>query len=418
MGNVSFYLDRRRSKKDGSFPIKLYVSHHKKFHVSTPFTSLEDNWDINQYSKSEPNYKAKNIAIRTLINKVEDVIYSLEKEDKLKSTTDARLKEMIEDVISKKVRQERTLLSCLDEFISTKQKRRTIEIYTDTKNKIIAYSGDCSFGVVDKKWLLSFDNHMLVSGLSTNTRSIHMRNLRAVFNYAIDSDITTNYPFRKFSIKNEETRKRSLTTSQLIHLRDYDCEEHQVKYRDMFMLMFYLIGINSVDLYQSTNIANGRIEYRRAKTGKLYSIKVEPEAMGIINKHKGESYLLNIMDAHQYYKCFSNRMNDELKKIGECERIGRGGKKHITPIFPDLSSYWARHTWATIAAGLDIPKETISAALGHEIGASVTSIYIRFDQRKVDEANRKVIDYLNKYKKLGKRKITKKNMAVRKRNKR
>ena len=59
-----------------------------------------------------------------------------------------------------------------------------------------------------------------------------------------------------------------------------------------------------------------------------------------------------------------------------------------------LSSYAARHTWATIAASLDIPKETISAALGHEIGSRVTSIYIDFDQKKVDEANRKVMDYV------------------------
>ncbi|MFK2229309.1 integrase [Bacteroides fragilis] len=58
-------------------------------------------------------------------------------------------------------------------------------------------------------------------------------------------------------------------------------------------------------------------------------------------------------------------------------------------------TYWARHTWATIAAGLDIPKETISEALGHEIGSSVTSIYIDFNRQKVDDANRKVIDYIN-----------------------
>ena len=88
-------------------------------------------------------------------------------------------------------------------------------------------------------------------------------------------------------------------------------------------------------------------------------------------------------------------MNDGLKRIGEVERVGRGGKKQITPLFPDISSYWARHTWATIAASLDIPKETISAALGHEIGSPITSIYIKFDQNKVDEANRKVIDYVN-----------------------
>ena len=87
-------------------------------------------------------------------------------------------------------------------------------------------------------------------------------------------------------------------------------------------------------------------------------------------------------------------MGIALKEIGAVDRVGRGGRKVREPLFPDISSYWSRHTWATIAASMDIPKETISAALGHEIGSAVTSIYIDFDQRKVDEANRKVIDAL------------------------
>ena len=86
------------------------------------------------------------------------------------------------------------------------------------------------------------------------------------------------------------------------------------------------------------------------------------------------------------------RMNKSLKKLGKVE-IGKRGKKTITPIFPKISTYWARHTWATIASELDIPKETIAAALGHG-GNTVTDIYIDFDQKKVDEANRKIIAYL------------------------
>lgn len=88
-------------------------------------------------------------------------------------------------------------------------------------------------------------------------------------------------------------------------------------------------------------------------------------------------------------------MDVGLKQIGPVIRKGLGGKKERSPLFPEISSYWARHTWATVAASLDIPKETISAALGHEIGSEVTSIYIKFDRKKIDEANRKVIEYLN-----------------------
>ena len=70
----------------------------------------------------------------------------------------------------------------------------------------------------------------------------------------------------------------------------------------------------------------------------------------------------------------------------------------FTPAFKGLTTYWARHTWATIAAELDIPKETIAAALGHSIGNPVTSIYINFNTHKIDEANRRVLDYVLYYK--------------------
>lgn len=118
--------------------------------------------------------------------------------------------------------------------------------------------------------------------------------------------------------------------------------------------------------------------------------------MKIIDKFRGKGdYLLDIMDSYKNYKDFLHRMGTTLKQIGEVERKGLGGKKNRKPLFPDLSSYWSRHTWATIAASLDIPKETISASLGHG-GNSVTDIYIKFDENKIDKANRKVIDYVNK----------------------
>ena len=185
-------------------------------------------------------------------------------------------------------------------------------------------------------------------------------------------------------------------------LRDYPVEPHQERYRDLFMLIFYLIGINIVDILHVEKIKNGRIEYRRAKTGRLYSIKVQPEALEIINRYSpGKKYLLNFLDNYNHYEDFRKRFNDNLKKIGKSEYIhtksknGRGIKKKVfEPLFPKITSYYARHTWATFAAELDIPKETIAAALGHG-SISVTDRYIHYNTKKVDEANRRVIDYLN-----------------------
>ena len=168
-------------------------------------------------------------------------------------------------------------------------------------------------------------------------------------------------------------------------------EPFQQRYRDIFMLIFYLCGINMIDLAELKEIKNGYICYRRSKTNKLYTIKVEPEAAEIINKYKGKNYLINIKDNYKNYYDFTRRMNKALQRFGECSKVGRGGRKVIDSCFPHLTSYWARRTWATIAAELDIPKETIAAALGH--GAkNVTDIYINFDTKKIEAANRIIID--------------------------
>lgn len=219
-----------------------------------------------------------------------------------------------------------------------------------------------------------------------------MRNIRAVFNEAIDDEITSFYPFRRFKIRPVATVKRSLSVEQLRELFNYPVEEHEEKYLDMFKLIFFLIGINVIDLCYLRGVTNGRIEYYRAKTNRLYSIKVEPEAMEIIEKYKGKKYLLDIFDRYTNHKNYVSRLNENLQRIGNTQ-IGKQGKKTFIPLFPMLTTYWARHSWATIAASLEIPKETIAAALGHG-GNTVTDIYIDFDRKKVDEANRKVIDWV------------------------
>ena len=398
MATVNFYLDTRRMKENGKYPIRIRIQHRGKFLLSTEFDAYADVWEGNEYNRKEGNYKAKNLALRNLVNRIERRIYELDDSGSLLVMSDKTLKDDLKSILSgNQLSEARTFISVLDEFVATKSNTGTKTTYTTTRNKILAFDPKCTLDSIDRGWLVRFEKWMSDSGMMINAYAIHLRNIRAVFNYAIDEGYTELYPFRKYSIKKEETRKRSLSVEQLRKLRDYPCEEWQERYRNIFMLMFYLIGINAADLFNAKpeSLVNGRLEYKRAKTGKLYSVKVEPEAMAIIEKYKGVNYLLDVMDTFADYKNFLHRMGIALKQIGGMERVGRGGKKVRTPLFPELSSYWSRHTWATIAAELDIPKETISEALGHSIGSEVTSIYIKFDRKKVDEANRKVIDYVN-----------------------
>lgn len=393
-----FTLEKRRPKKDGTYPVVLDVWNQNRIRLATPYSSIPEEWDDEKFfNKKADNYVRRNIVLNKMKYEMEKLIFSLE--DEKRYVTDKVLRPMLAEIISpqKKVeKQEKYFIDYLDEFVSRKTKENTKGVYLGTKNKILEYDSKCTFETMDRKWLERFEEWMMKSGMKVNSIGIHLRNIRAVFNYGIDEEVTTSYPFRKFKIKKEETRKRSLTLEQIRQLIDYPCEEYQKKYRDIFILMFYLIGINAIDLFSAkqSDIVNGRLEYKRAKTGKLYSILLQPEALKIIELYCGDGYILNVKNEYKNYKDFLHRMGIGLRRIGEMERVGRGGKKIISPLFPEISSYWARHTWASIAASLDIPKETISAALGHEIGSRVTSIYINFDQKKVDEANRKVIDYV------------------------
>lgn len=395
MITTKFYLDIRSEKKDGTFPVKINITRNRKvFFINTGFSSLKERWEGNQFSSNEPNFRPKNVRLRDMMNKVEKVIFDLGESGKENSTTDKQLKNLIESKLFGEDLSEMTFVDYLNKFIETKNREGTIKVYVNTLVKIKEFDGNATFGTINKEWLIRFENWMRDSGCKVNTISIHLRNIRAVFNYAIDNEYTTLYPFRRFKIKKEETAKRSLSVEELRKLRDCKVEEYQEKYRDMFMLMFYLMGINAVDLFSLPPLKGDKIIYHRAKTNKLYEIKVEPEAMEIINRYRGKDYMLNVLDEYKNYHDFLHWMNVGLKKIGELNRVGRGGKKMIEPYFPEISSYWSRHTWATIAASLDIPKETIAAALGHSSN-SVTDVYIKFDRRKVDKANRMVIDYVN-----------------------
>ena len=116
----------------------------------------------------------------------------------------------------------------------------------------------------------------------------------------------------------------------------------------------------------------------RHKTKIPYSVKIEPEALRLIEAMPGAGKLVDIP--------YKDAISAVSSVTGSLQRLG---------VHADLSTNWARHTWATIAAELEIPIETISHALGHQIGSPVTAIYVAFNQRKVDEANRKVIEYVN-----------------------
>lgn len=404
MASTKFYLDSRRAKPGQPSVLKIAIGHgNKTSYISLDAKLLPEQWDaMKEKVKDHPDKMILNAYIYEMKQNVDAQIIYLTREQKIKAMSANDIRDYIVEELNpdkKQAKEDETTFLFRFNRYAERLKPGSKRTFDHTLNRLTAFKGEeylrkLRFEDMTVDWLREFDAFMEKTAPSKNSRNIHYRNIRTVFNDAIEDNITSFYPFRRFKIKGEVTAKRDLTVEELRRLAYYECEECAVKYRDYFMLMFYLMGINNVDLCHLQEITKGRLEFHRTKTHHFFSMKIEPEAMELIEKYRGENWLLDIMDHWSSDEFFRKKMNKHLQKIGPVTRSGLGGKKTYEPMFPKLTTYYARHSWASIASSIDVPIETISAGLGHEYGNRITAIYINYDNRKVDIANRKVIDWV------------------------
>lgn len=385
MTSVNLYLDKRFKNANNQARLKVAINKYSSSaYINLEIWLEETQWDsIRQKIKNHPNRAMLQLFADNRKNVVINTIHRLTETGDLLGFTATQIKNRVLQEIDPKRRSENYFFNRFVAFGESRTAESTRSIYKSTAKRLLQYDRNIktiSFEQINKDWLTGFDRFLTKTAPSANARSIHMRNIRAVFNDAIDNDVTRNYPFRRFKIKSEPTAKRSLTVEQLRTLfAAKPSEEASIRALDYFKIIFFLIGINAADLFDLEKItADGRIDYRRKKTRAIYSIKVEPEALELIEKHRGKKKLLDIADFYKKTHTFTSALNHYLKGFG----VG------------NISAYWARHTWATLAYELDIPNETIAAALGHSFGNKTTAIYIKKDERKIDEANRRVLDWV------------------------
>lgn len=394
--NTRIYLDTRNSPDNSGCPLRYAIAKNgRTAYINLDMKIEAKDWDSihKRVMSSNKNYRRINALIEKRKVEYDDIVNMV-------ATRLMTALEIRDAVLAELEPDKKTLL--LPRFLTFAESRkaqRTRELYEQTYNKIRCFCKDANklhFEDIDRKWLEDFNAWLVDIGCTADaTRGIHLRNLCAVFNDALDDEVITCYPFRKFSIPKGQARHRALEVSDFRRIIFHDVEEHQKVYRDMFLLSFLLIGCNPADLFDApkSNIVAGRYEYTRKKTGKFYSIKIEPEAQAILNKYEGKYTLLNIMREGESVNEYCIKMDKQLQRIGEWQVHPKSHQRALVKAFNDkLSIYWARHSWATIAINLDIPKDTISMALGHST-KSVTDTYIQFDRKKIDEANRKVIDF-------------------------
>ena len=408
---IRYYLDCRHKDANAPQPLKICIAKKgSSAYIPIDVRLLPSQWNSeSQKVIDHPNKRNLNNYLENRKVEIENLIMSLTQAGKLAGLNAVQIKNVIMDHIDPEADSANLFAVRFQAYADSRKAVRTREIYAVTLKKMQEFDkrlNTLTFEMITKDWLNRFNDFLIGQGLGKNARNIHFRNIRAVFNYAIDCEVTAHYPLRKFDMRPEQTVKRSLTVKHLRELFAYPCEPWQQRYIDYFKLTFLLIGINTVDLLSCKpgNYKDGRLQYQRAKTGRLYNIKVEPEAAELIEKYRGEELLLCFNEGRTSYHNFTGKCDKGLKSIGVAEQVENpkwkeGSRKHRyiikrTAAFPGLSVYWARHTWATIAFSLDIPDETIAAALGHGHGNKVTAIYIDKSIAKVDEANRRVIDWV------------------------
>ena len=377
------YLDMRQTPAGHPAPLKFSICIRRDVaYFSTGIRITADEWDAVALRSKNPAVQHR---IDVLRIDIDTLILDMQKKRKL----DGLSARCVRDIIARNLTPDTTapvrFLDAMRRFAASRPQQRTRDIYAATIAKVEQFdphAPSLDFQDITVGWLDRFDSFLAGTSPKRNARNIHLRNIRAAFNHALKSEWTLYYPFRKYEIRPEPTAKRSLTADQLRTLFNADVPDFQKRYIDFFAMSFLLVGINTEDLLHATGIGkDGRLDYQRAKTHRPYSIFVEPECADIIKKYPGRDFMLDVLDRYACTHHWTSRVDRSLKAIAA--DLG----------LPPISMYWARHSWATIAADLDIPKETIAAALGHSSN-TVTDIYINFDRAKIDRANRQVIDFV------------------------
>lgn len=274
-------------------------------------------------------------------------------------------------------------------------KERLSETYYSSVNSFLRFrgvEGDIPLEDVDADLMAEYEAYLQGQGLVPNTTSFYMRNLRAIYNRAVEKKLVDDrQPFKHVYTGIGKTVKRAVTPEVMSRIKKLDLMPGSLLelIRDLFMFSFYTRGMSFIDMahLKKKDLQNGVLFYRRHKTGQQLSIKWEEPMQEIVSRYTDPEspYLLPIItrpgeNERRQYLSALHRMNARLKEIGN--RVNAT----IT-----LTSYVSRHGWASIAKSRNVPIAVISEAMGHD-SETTTRIYLAsLDSSVVDNANSKVI---------------------------
>lgn len=263
-----------------------------------------------------------------------------------------------------------------------------------TYNSLIKFNGHLNiyFPDLDVAWLRRYEAWLRKHDLEDNTIGGRFRDLRTLYNLAIDQNIVKaeHYPFRKYKISklNKETAKRAISKEDINKLVEYKTPNKLVQFAiDLFVFTYFMGGINFKDIAYLTkdNIVDERLIYTRHKTKKLIKLPLQPKAIELIERYHDENnpYLFPILMA--YHKTEQQKFNRVHKIIANTnKRLKKIGEELKLPI--ELTTYVARHSHATVLKKAGVSTSIISQALGHS-SERTTQIYLdSFGNEQMNEA--------------------------------
>lgn len=423
--NVIIALDTRRKKKDGTYPIILRLSRDERtLPIATKYSVPLNDWD-NKKREVKNSYKGLTSVAR--LNNIlsaqrknaRDIILKLQETEKLDSMTLADVKERImkQSASASFITFAEEQVDALNEarrFGTARWYASTVSVLKDFVNGIAytntgkaknnareLYKGkDIKFEDINHKFLTRFETAHFKDGNTVNGLSFYMRAIRAIYNKAIKDGLIDKdgYPFDDYKIKTEPTVKRALDWNLLKKIITLELEpNHECFYaRNYFVASYMMYGMNFTDMayLEKSNLAAGRINYRRRKTGKLYDIKITPALEKILGYYADLSsnspYVFPILKEgtperqDRELQWARTRYNKKLKKLAQ-----------LCGISQNLTSYVSRHSFATQAMLQEVPLNAISSMLGHS-DLKTTEVYLKsLPSNILDDYNEKVLQIQN-----------------------
>ena len=277
-------------------------------------------------------------------------------------------------------------------------RQRTSETYATTLRSLkrFFHDKDVRMEDLDSDKMMAYEAYLKSGGISSNTTSFYMRNLRAVYNRAVEKNLTPQrFPFRHVYTGVDKTVKRAVTAKVIRQIKLMDLAEYPSLdfARDMFLFSFYTRGMSFIDMayLRKTDLCRGVLTYHRRKPGQQLTIKWERCMHELVAKYDTDAslYLLPIIRSQSHinersqYLYASHKVNQCLKIIGTRLKLPQ-----------PLTMYVSRHSWASIARSMNVPLSVISEGMGHDSEATTRIYLASLSTSAIDKANLKILKSL------------------------